>query len=353
VSGYESNGASPTAQPAIEREDDPVWSVMVPTYRPSSCLRETLEGVLAQDPGPRRMQIEVVDDGTPDDVAGMVADIGGPRVTFTRNARRLGLVGNWNECVRRARGKFVHILHQDDIVLPGFYAAMEQGLEGNPTALAGFCRHVYMDEQGMWRFLSDVEAGAEGILPDWRRRFAEGLSVQCPAMVVRRSAYRSHGGFDESFPYGADVEMWARLASRGPIFHTPRVLAAWRMHGAAASRWLMADGQHIRDGFALCARLPAYFPDLPGAADAWHRRFLGHLRDGIRDAMAAGNMEQAARHIRLLWTSDRGNARTRRCAVGLGALLGRTWCLAGLRGWARGVHGGSSEREVVVKDGNR
>src|SRR5262245_8949670 len=40
----------------------PLWSVMIPTFNCNAFLRAALEGVLAQDPGPEAMQIEVVDD---------------------------------------------------------------------------------------------------------------------------------------------------------------------------------------------------------------------------------------------------------------------------------------------------
>ena len=44
----------------------PVWSVMIPTYNCARYLRETLASVLAQDPGPDQMQIEVIDDCSTD-----------------------------------------------------------------------------------------------------------------------------------------------------------------------------------------------------------------------------------------------------------------------------------------------
>jgi hypothetical protein len=39
-----------------------LWSVMIPTFHCARFLRQTLESVLSQDPGPDVMQIEVVDD---------------------------------------------------------------------------------------------------------------------------------------------------------------------------------------------------------------------------------------------------------------------------------------------------
>src|SRR5206468_9339134 len=51
----------PTIAPVAEEGTRPFWSVMIPTYNCGDYLRRTLQSVLAQDPGPDQMQIEVVD----------------------------------------------------------------------------------------------------------------------------------------------------------------------------------------------------------------------------------------------------------------------------------------------------
>src|SRR5688572_27849490 len=66
----------------------PFWSVMIPTYHCARFLRQTLESVLIQDPGPVWMQIEVVDDGSIlDDPGAVVAEVGQGRVHFYRQAQ--------------------------------------------------------------------------------------------------------------------------------------------------------------------------------------------------------------------------------------------------------------------------
>ena len=72
-----------TIPPILDGTARPLWSVMIPTYNCVNYLRETLASVLAQDPGPEIMQIEVVDDhSTKDDPAAVVEELGCGRVGF-------------------------------------------------------------------------------------------------------------------------------------------------------------------------------------------------------------------------------------------------------------------------------
>lgn len=47
------------------------------------------------------------------------------KITYYKNKRNLGLFGNWNQCLKLARGKWVCILHDDDILLPNYLQKMD------------------------------------------------------------------------------------------------------------------------------------------------------------------------------------------------------------------------------------
>lgn len=158
----------------------PFWSVMVPTYRPrEEYLRQTLESVLRQDPGPEQMQIEVVDDSSPDvDVAALVKSIAGARIAFSRTPRNLGLAGCWNTCLERSRGQWVHILHQDDYVLPGFYQRLEEASRAHPEVSLIAARSFFVDEEGViWHVTERVRNLENGgkVVDD----FFYGCPLQC------------------------------------------------------------------------------------------------------------------------------------------------------------------------------
>ena len=54
-----------------------LWSVIIPTYNCAEFLKQTLQSVLAQDPGKALMKIIVVDDhSTKDDPEAVVKEFG-------------------------------------------------------------------------------------------------------------------------------------------------------------------------------------------------------------------------------------------------------------------------------------
>jgi glycosyltransferase involved in cell wall biosynthesis len=217
---------------------------MIPTYNCASYLRETLASVLAQDPGPDLMQIEVVDDhSTRDEPAAIVADIGRGRVTFHRQTRNVGHVANFNTCLMRARGHLVHLLHGDDAVRPGFYDELGAAFDRAPQIGAAFCRHIIMDGDSHWTVISRLEESRSGVLENGLERIAIGQRLQTPSMVVRRSVYEKIGGFDDRIAsYGEDWEMWVRIAAHYPVWYHTEPLAVYRVHRSSLS------GETVRTG---------------------------------------------------------------------------------------------------------
>src|SRR4029077_3807142 len=226
----------------------PYWSVMIPTYKAQAdYLKEALRSVLQQDPGPAQMQIEVVDDCSPDGApVQLVRDIAGDRVTVHREPKNNGLGRIWNRCIERARGEWVHILHQDDIVLPGFYDRLYYGT-CNPDIGMAFCRFAIIDANGHWKELGPLESATAGVLYNWLERVATGYHLECPAVVVKRATYEQLGGFSSQLTYALDLEMWVRIAAHVPVYYEPQILAGFRRHGDNESVIQERTGANIQD----------------------------------------------------------------------------------------------------------
>ncbi|MGI4728441.1 MAG: glycosyltransferase family 2 protein, partial [Janthinobacterium lividum] len=112
----------PVILPVANLADRPLWSVMIPAYNCISFLGDTLKSVLVQDRGEAVMQIAVVDDCSTDgDVAALVEAIGKGRIQYFRQEQNSGSLRNFETCLNRAKGQWIHLLHGDDRIENGYY----------------------------------------------------------------------------------------------------------------------------------------------------------------------------------------------------------------------------------------
>lgn len=245
---------------------------MIPTYNCASYLRETLCSVLAQDPGPELMQIQVVDDfSTRDDPAAVVAEVGRGRVAFYRQSDNVGHCRNFDTCLQRSRGQLIHLLHGDDCVREGFYKKLESPFAEWPEIGAAFCRYISMDESGNWQTISPLEQPESGLLSNWLEKIATGQRLQPPSMVVRREVYERLGGFDRRISsYGEDWEMWVRIAAQYPVWYETEPLALYRIRKSSLTGSSIRTGKNAHELRQVIDINRSYFPT--DHAQAWTDR---------------------------------------------------------------------------------
>lgn len=273
--------------PAGER---PRWSVMIPSCDDRDRLPQALASVLAQDPGPEQMQIEVVDDASLDvDVASLVRDLAGDRVVVHRHPQRVGAPANFTACVRRSRGEWVHVLHADDLVLPGFYDAYARHLEAHPAAMA-VSRSWFVDDDGARHGRSGELRARDGYLVDAERVLAMDNPVNFAAVVVARSTYEAVGGFRPDLVHANDWEMWTRIAHHGPVAVVDGEHACYRVHAGSDTNRLQRSMVYLTDPVAAARAITARI-DEPTVRRSVrrhiHRRLAAHaLEVGTRQAAA-------------------------------------------------------------------
>lgn len=227
--------------------DRPRWSVMIPVFNCRQYLAQALSSVLDQAYGEADMQIEVVDDASTDgDIAALVATVGKGRIKYYRQPENVGSLRNFETCINRATGHLVHLLHGDDFVMPGYYAAMDRLFERYPTIGAAFCRYAYVGESGKPLYLRNEEMQEAGVLDNWLLRLAQRQRLQYCTVTVKRSVYEHLGAF-YGVDYGEDWEMWMRIARHYPVAYDPEILAAYRLHMGSISGASYATAKNLKD----------------------------------------------------------------------------------------------------------
>lgn len=240
----------------------PFWSVMIPTYNCINYLEEAMLSVLKQDAGPEQMQIEVIDDYSTDgNVEALVLKVGKGRIKYFRQNSNKGSLRNFETCINRAKGYYVHLLHGDDRVEIGYYNEIAMLFKNHPDAGAAFTNFAFIDNDGAdTRIFNPYLRTQPGFVPDFLMKIAKKQLVQPPSIVVKRSTYEALGSF-YAVHFGEDWEMWTRIAAHYPIAYSPNVLASYRIaHGIGISQGYFVTGQNITDILKVIDILQSYVP---------------------------------------------------------------------------------------------
>ena len=251
----------PQIKPVETTAPRPLFSVMIPTYNCIAYVGKTLESVLVQDLGPDKMQIEVVDDCSRDgDLKKLVADIGKGRIQFYQQTENRGSLRNFETCLNRAKGAYVHLLHGDDLVKPSFYAEIESLFSKYSSVGAAFTNYNWINENEEESKPNLPLQPEPGILENWLLRIASRQMVQPPAVVVKREVYEKLGSFF-AVHYGEDWEMWIRIAANYPVAYSPKSLATYRGgHSTNISSQSVLSGQNITDLKKVIGIVQDYLP---------------------------------------------------------------------------------------------
>jgi glycosyltransferase involved in cell wall biosynthesis len=289
----------PRIRPIRAGTGRPFWSVMITTYDRTEYLEGALARVLAQAPGADDMQIMVLNDGAErgkqDRIGQIVEGVSGGRVEFHATPENVGQPQIFNVCIERARGEWIHVLHDDDWVDPGYYDSLRGGIEASPAVGAAWCRQWRHGRTGEVGSLSWLERESPGIVENWLERIAVDSRLQPSCIVVRRGVYESLGGYCAAAGSAFDWEMWKRIAARYAVWYEPQPLAHFREHDDALSHGLRRTGAQIADTRKAIEIARSYLPVerrdtlTRRAYRNYARRALGLAREYLRagDAVAA------------------------------------------------------------------
>jgi glycosyltransferase involved in cell wall biosynthesis len=204
-------------------------SVVVPTHNRSRLLALTLHSVLWQHDVD--LEVIVVDDGSTDDTAQVVAGLGDPRIRRVHHPTPQGVSAARNHGIAEATGDWVAFIDDDDLWAPDKLARQLQAAHdtGRTWAYAGA---VSVDPA------LQIVGGAPPpppervveLLPRYNAVPGGGSNV-----VARRDLLRRVGPFDGRLYNTEDWEMWIRLAKDGPPAGVPSPLLAYRVHLGNAS----------------------------------------------------------------------------------------------------------------------
>lgn len=214
----------------------PAVSFLCSAYRTESTVAQTIESVLAQTRDD--WELIVVDNGESDPLAAVVERFtSDPRIRLVRQPNQMAW-GGVNAAGRAATGRYVAVVHSDDLVAPTFMERLVPRIDREPGLGAIACDAAYLTPWGVRR------GTYRGPVP---RRYRHQAPVSLLEMIegwvpyytglVRREAWDEVGGFRSDARTVEDMALWIDLIEAGhPIKVVDEVLALYREDDNSDSR---------------------------------------------------------------------------------------------------------------------
>ena len=204
-------------------------SVVIPTRDRRGLLGAALGSVLGQSGVD--LEVLVVDDGSSDGTASMVAGLRDGRVRLLRRERAGGVSAARNRGIAGASAGWIAMMDDDDLWAPDKLARQLDAAEAGGRAWA-YAGAVEIDPDG--RLLGGAPPLApEDLVAGLHRRNI--MPAGSSNVVVRADTLSRVGAFDEGLRHLGDWDLWLRLAATGLPACAPEPLVAYRIHESQAT----------------------------------------------------------------------------------------------------------------------
>jgi GT2 family glycosyltransferase len=233
-------------------------SIIIVNWNGLAVLRNCLDSIFGDSQG-LEFEVIVVDNASHDGSVAMIS-CEFPRVIILRNQQNVGFAVANNQGFAVARGRYILLVNNDTLVLPGALAECARYMDTHAKVGALGCRVEFPDrsfQTSCYRFndlwvlfmtrflpLASVRHERLNIGRYWGRQFTEPTEVDAVAgcfMLVRRDVISRVGGLDEDFfMYGEDQEWCSRIKRAGwRIVYFPEA-AVIHIHRSSSSQALRA-----------------------------------------------------------------------------------------------------------------
>lgn len=204
-------------------------AVIVPCHNVEATLAQQLDA-LVEERWHSSWGIVVVDNGSTDRTAAVARSYQGRGVRLVTANEGRGVAYARNSGVRAVHARSVAFCDGDDVVLPGWVAAMGEALQNHDIVSGGLDSDLLNPP---W-LAKSRPLGRPGRLPTFGQvGFASGCNCG-----VRTEVFDQLGGYDELFVGLEDIEFSLRAIARGIEIHSaPDAVIAYRFRSNLSAVW--------------------------------------------------------------------------------------------------------------------
>jgi glycosyltransferase involved in cell wall biosynthesis len=181
-------------------------SVIIPTYNRQRYLKKAIDSVVAQTYP--YFELIVVDDGSDDDTAGLVAGYN-KDIVFIQQENK-GPAAARNTGIRAARHDILAFLDSDDWFAENKLAKQLGAMQVNPAFLISHTQETWFRNGKILNQKAKHNKNGGDIFSQSLKLCAVGMST----VMIHREVFDTFGLFDEEFRCCEDYEFWLRVSAK-------------------------------------------------------------------------------------------------------------------------------------------
>lgn len=208
----------------------PSVSVIIPTYNRASLLKRAIESVLKQSFDD--FELIVVDDASPDNTPDVVESIDDGRIRYIRLKKNSGGPVARNTGIKKARGRFIALLDDDDEWLPHRLELQVKKFEEISREFGVVYGGFYYVSQQDGRILGKRLPKVRG---DLYPHLLKENFIGSPTLLIRRECFKRAGLFDTTLTSSQDWDMWLRISRYYKFDYVNEIVAKYYVHGRQIS----------------------------------------------------------------------------------------------------------------------
>lgn len=191
----------------------PKVTVAIPTYNRAHYLKEAIESVLAQTF--EDYELLILDNASTDNTEEVVRSFNDKRIKYIKNKINIGGLNNFNKALDMAKGEYVIIFHDDDIMKPELLEKEVEILDKNDDVVLVATNISIINKRGMILKQREKELDNDIIFEKYDfiyKLFKENFVLPCPTVMLRTDFInRNNIRFKPEIGPNADGYMWMEI----------------------------------------------------------------------------------------------------------------------------------------------
>ncbi len=223
----------------------PLVSICIPNYNCEKYVAEAIKSALNQTY--RNIEVIVIDNCSTDNSWDIIKSF---KIRAIRNKINIGSTANFNKCIRTAKGKYLKILHSDDILDRDCVRKQADLMERHESVGMVHGKTIVIDEHK--NKIKEVALHDKDVIMNGAEKLDRllcGNHVMFPSVMLRKEAVDEAGFFDPRLYYCNDWDLWMRICLRHDAAYLKDTMAFYRVHDE--NSWLAFERSKVSGTYQL------------------------------------------------------------------------------------------------------